>query len=76
MTIEVSGLLQILKSVVHRLGSLVAEQFDFGAAKKINGLFLDLVAISPFSKDEEVRYTQLLNDRNLLVHHGGIVTIK
>jgi hypothetical protein len=76
LSIEIGALLRIRKSFEHRLGSLVAEQFDFGAAKKINGLFLDLVGITPLSKDEEGEYTRLLNDRNLLVHHGGIVTIK
>lgn len=75
LSVDITGLLRILNSVNHRLGSLVAEQFDFGVAKKINGLFLDLVGITPFSKDEETRYSQLLNDRNLLVHHGGIITI-
>jgi len=57
-------------------GCLISEQYDFGPAKTINGLFMDLIGITPFSKDEQIRYSRLLDDRNLLVHHGGIVTTK
>ncbi len=59
-----------------RLGFLLAEQFDFGSAKKINALFNSLLIITPFSKDESSRYDELLHDRNLLVHHGGIFTLQ
>ena len=54
----------------------IAEQFDFGSARAINGIFLDLIGISPFSKAEASKYDQLLNDRNLLVHHAGIYTVR
>lgn len=35
-----------------------------------------MLLITPFSKDEALKYDKLLNDRNLLVHHAGIYTIK
>jgi len=54
----------------------VAEERDFGSAETINELFLDLLKITPFSKDEMEVYSQFLNDRNLLVHHGGVFTLK
>lgn len=57
-----------------RLGFLVAERYDFGSARAINSLYGDLVARSLFSADEANRFARLLDDRNLLVHHGGIFT--
>jgi hypothetical protein len=60
----------------HKLGSLLAEEYDFGSARTINSLYFDLLGITPLSKDDENLYTQFLNDRNLLVHHGGVYTIK
>jgi len=57
-----------------RLGFLVSEKFDFGSAKKINALYSALIKVAPFSKDEVKYYDEILRDRNLLVHHGGVVT--
>ena len=74
--IPVSNLLHVLSQVPHRLGFLMAEEYDFGSAKTINGLFCDLLKITPFSKSEIVLYSEFLNDRNLLVHHGGVYTSK
>jgi len=59
-----------------RIGFVLAEKYDFGAAKKINALFRALLKITPFSRDEARKYDQLLHDRNLLVHHGGTYTLK
>jgi hypothetical protein len=64
------GLLaSFMKNVDFRIGSLISEQYDFGSAKTINGLFQDLLNVTPFSKDEMAEYNNFLNDRNLLVHH-------
>ena len=60
----------------HRLGSIVAERYDFGTPQSINSLYQHLLQITPFSAQERKRYEQILNDRNLLVHHGGILTMK
>ncbi len=56
------------------LGFLLAEQFDFGTARKINALYQALLQITPFSRDEARRYSGMLADRNLIVHHGGTYT--
>jgi len=56
------------------IGFLIAEQRDFGTAKNINALYYSLLSITPFSKDERKHFDQLLHIRNLLVHHGGIIT--
>ena len=74
---NISGrtLLYILSAPKCRLGSIVAEQYDFGSAKSINGLFQDILNIAPFSKREAKKYSEFLSDRNLLVHHGGVYTL-
>lgn len=59
----------------HKIGFLLAEKYDFGTAQKINSLFSALIKITPFSKDEGKRFSQILNERNLLVHHGGTFTV-
>ena len=72
--IEVADLLALGPSVWARLGFLVAEKLDFGSATMVNSLFKSLVGCEPFSEEESRDYDQLLKDRNLLVHHGGVFT--
>jgi len=74
--LDVREILTIRDHLHDRLGSLVSEKYDFGSAKNINSLFYDLLKLTPFSKTDGQRYSQLQNDRNLLVHHGGIYTYK
>jgi hypothetical protein len=74
--IPIKSLLHALPDISRRLGFVIAEEYDFGSAKLINGLFNDLLKITPFSKAEMASYSEFLNDRNLLVHHGGVYTIK
>jgi len=76
VSIEVDELLNVVDNVEMKLGHLLAEKYDFGSAKVINVLYFDLLAITPFSKTDSKKYSDLLNDRNLLVHHGGVYTIK
>ena len=59
-----------------KVGFMIAEKFDFGSAKNINNLYCDLLSITPFSKTDIKKYDRLLNDRNLLVHHAGIYTMR
>jgi hypothetical protein len=74
--IPVKSLLHALPDPTPKLGFLIAEEYDFGSAKAINGLFGDLLKVSPFSKDDMAKYSEFLADRNLLVHHGGVYTLK
>ncbi|MDI6789530.1 MAG: hypothetical protein QME44_02430 [Thermodesulfobacteriota bacterium] len=60
----------------HRIGFVLAEKYDFGAAAKINSAFNALLKVTPFNKDEAERYSEILRDRNLLVHHGGTFTLR
>lgn len=57
-----------------KLGFLIAEKHDFGTWKKINALFNAVLGISRFSKEEGKYFEALPRVRNLLVHHGGVLT--
>jgi len=57
-----------------QFGSLVVERIDFGTAKAINGLYKDMLGITPLSKNDAKRFHALLEDRNLLVHCGNIIS--
>jgi len=72
--IDPTRLIELQEEWPYRLGFLVAEKFDFGTPQKVNALYGALLKVSPFSKDEATFYEKMLNDRNLLVHHGGTHT--
>lgn len=61
--------------VSHRIGFVLAEKYDFGSGSRINSLFSALLKVTPFTKDDAKKYSALLRDRNLLVHHGGTFTL-
>ena len=56
------------------LGTLLTENFDFGTAQKANALFYSLLKLTPFSKDDARQYNEILQNRNLIVHHGAAAT--
>jgi hypothetical protein len=60
--------------ISHQMGFYLADSYDFGTSKKINSTFNALLMISPFSKSDAEVFDRLLQDRNLLVHHGGTFT--
>jgi len=62
------------ETVSYRFGFLVAEKLDFGTPKKINANYSSLLEITPFSAKESDRLDLLISDRNLIVHHGGVIT--
>lgn len=75
VTLDATDLLNLGLQSPH-FGSIVAERYDFETPQSINSLYQHLLQITPFSTQERKRYEQILNDRNLLVHHGGISTMK
>jgi hypothetical protein len=75
VSIDATDLLAVGRQSPH-IGSIIAERYDFGTPHNINSLYQHLLSITPFSKDEKRRYEAILNDRNLVVHHGGISTMK
>lgn len=76
ITINLKDLILFDYDVKNKIGFIISEKYDFGSAKCINNLYNDLLSISPFTKKEISTFDALLNDRNLLVHHGGIYTLK
>jgi len=74
--VDAAELLALVDNTQNKLGFLLCERFEFGRAKSINGLYQDLLTITPFSKDDKNVFDRLLSDRNLLVHHGGVYTTR
>jgi uncharacterized protein YydD (DUF2326 family) len=74
LSIDPIKLIEIDGDVRDKLGFLLAEQLDFGSSRKINLLYSSLLKLTPFSKDEAEQFSNILRDRNLLVHHGGVYT--
>jgi hypothetical protein len=75
-TIKLTDLVSLFGHFEDKVGFVVAEQYDFGSATLINGLFRDLLDVTPFSKDEGEEFDKLLMKRHLLVHHAGYYTLK
>ncbi len=75
-TIPLEDLLAVLDGITYRLGFLLSEKYDFGSARTVNNLYLDLMGVTPFSSDEIQAYDMFLSVRNMLVHHGGVYTIR
>lgn len=70
MTIDAAELLGLDRKEM--LGFLLAQKYEVGNPKSVNALFTDLLGVTPFAAKERERYERLIDDRNLLVHHGGI----
>jgi hypothetical protein len=66
--------LSCLSNINAHIGFAVADRFPFSAPKEINGLFRDLMLSTPFSKDEQRRYDQILHDRHQIVHSASLYT--
>ena len=73
--IKLSDVISLYGEFERNIGFVIAEQYDFGSAELINGLFRDLLGVTPFSKDEGKQYDVILQKRHLLVHHAGIYTL-
>jgi len=74
--IDATDLFKVGEHPEHKIGFLISEGYDFGTSKKINAIFNAILKISPFSKYDARRFDRILNDRNLIVHHGGIYTVR
>lgn len=76
LALRLADVLSLPEPLNSNFGFLVADHFDFGAPEKLNSLFRDLVDITPLSKDEIFKYANILRQRHLIVHHGGILTLE
>jgi hypothetical protein len=61
-------------SIRDKIGFIISERLDFGTARAVNALYTRLLKITPFAKDEMQQFSELLRDRNVFVHHGGMLT--
>ena len=75
VAVDANRVLLFGAEVGKKMGFIVAEKYDFGTAQKTNALFTALLKLTPFGKNDAKLYTQLLAERNLLVHHGGTYTL-
>src|SRR5689334_3972624 len=75
-TVDAAHVVLYGQEIDYRIGFVLAEKYDFGSAQKINSAFYSLLKVTPFSRDDAERYSEILRDRNLLVHHGGTFTLK
>jgi hypothetical protein len=76
VSIPIRDLVHVGSRYVDSIGYVVAERFDFGSGKLINGLFTDLLNVTPLPKGDVLRFDDLLNDRHLLVYHSGLYTLE
>lgn len=76
LEINLNDLFSVNFNPSYKIGSILSEKIDFGDAKKINFYYNSLFNFTPFSKNEILKYNELLNDRNLLIHHSGIFTTR
>lgn len=74
--VQFSSVISLNGEFEKNIGFVIAEQYDFGSAKSINGLFRDLLLISPFCEKEVTKFNDILFRRNLLVHHAGFYTLQ
>ena len=74
VAVDLTDLLGLDNPLHNKFGFLLSERFNFGTPKAINALYKDLLLITPFSKDKVLAFDKVLATRNLLVHHGGILT--
>jgi len=74
--IEFSSIHAFKNEVDKSLGFFLAEQYDFRTSKSINGLFTDLLSVTPFSKKESETFSNILFKRNLSVYHAGFYTLQ
>ncbi|MBO0953078.1 hypothetical protein [Fibrella forsythiae] len=74
ITFFLNDIIAIKNNFNESLSFLVTEKQDFGSAKKINNLFQDLIQVTPFTKDDCLKFDLILKKRNLIVHHGGVFT--
>ena len=74
VSVDLTDLLELDNPLHNKFGFLLSERFNFSSPKSINALYKDLLLITPFSKDNALAFDKVLATRNLLVHHGGILT--
>ena len=76
ISIDAADVVSLEPNAFAKIGFLLAENFDFGTPKKINAFYSAAFPVTPFGSADRLKYEQVLNERNLLVHHGGVYTLQ
>lgn len=76
LKVDLTDILELAPPLPSKFGFLLSERLNFGNPKKINALYRDLLLITPFSGNKAAEFDQVLKTRNLLVHHGGMITMQ
>jgi hypothetical protein len=74
VNVDLEDLLDLDDPLHGKFGFLLSERFNFGNPKSVNALYKDLLLITPFSTENAAAFDQIIATRNLLVHHGGMLT--
>lgn len=74
VSVDLADLVGLENPLQNKFGFILSERFNFGSPKAVNALYKDLLLLTPFSKDKALAFDKVLATRNLLVHHGGILT--
>jgi hypothetical protein len=74
VNVDLTDLLGLDDPLHSKFGFLLSERFNFGNPKSINALYGDLLLITPFSTENATAFDRIIATRNLLVHHGGMLT--
>jgi hypothetical protein len=76
ISIDAADVVSLQRNAIAKIGFLLAENFDFGTPKKINVFYSAAFPVTPFGNADRLKYEQVLNERNLIVHHGGVYTLQ
>ena len=76
VSIDAADVISLEPNAFAKVGFLLTENFDFGTPKKINIFYSAAFPVTPFGNADRLKYEQVLNERNLLVHHGGVYTLQ
>ncbi len=76
LQIDLSTILSLKEKTFEHLGFILAEKYDFGSVASVNNNFKDLLSITPFSSKEAKYFNEIIQKRNLLVHHAGYYTLQ
>lgn len=73
-SVKLESLLILDVPTTHRLGFFLGERLNLNEPKKVNAAFCAILKVSPMSKEDMKHLNRLLEERHLLVHHGGLIT--
>ncbi|UYV13673.1 MAG: hypothetical protein NCW75_05160 [Phycisphaera sp.] len=74
ISVDLTSLLILDVPTPHCFGFFLGERLKLNEPKKVNAAFFSSLGVSPLAKDDMKYLARLLEERHLLVHHGGMIT--